>query len=119
MIIDCDTHLMPREAFDGVDGEFGPCKPSLKFNNDGLCVDVNFPGYPPEVPGTSPLLAPGSGAMFKSLWDVQSRMADYDNKLASSGMLFYRNFPAGGRISLKLHWPFEWRGRTTKLCSAS
>src|SRR4249919_457626 len=63
MIIDCDTHLMPREAFDGV------------------YVDVNFPGYPPEVPGTSPLLAPGSGAMFKSLWDVQSRMADYDKKL--------------------------------------
>jgi hypothetical protein len=81
MIIDCDTHLMPREAFDGVDGEFGPRKPSLKFNNDGLYVDVEFPGYPPEVPGTSPLLAPGSGAMFKSLWDVQSRMADYDNRL--------------------------------------
>ncbi len=81
MIIDCDTHLMPREAFDGVDGEFGPRKPCLKFNSDGLYVDVDFPGYPPEVPGTSPLLAPGSGAMFKSLWDVQSRMADYDNKL--------------------------------------
>ena len=71
MIIDCDTHLMPRHAFDGVDGEFGPRKPNLKFNNDGLYVDVEFPGYPPEVPGTSPLLAPGSGAMFKSLWDVQ------------------------------------------------
>src|SRR4029453_1201175 len=81
MIIDCDTHLMPREAFDGVDGEFGPRKPNLKFNNDGLYVDVDFPGYPAKVPGTSPLLAPGSGAMFKSLWDVQSRMADYDNRL--------------------------------------
>ena len=81
MIIDCDTHLMPREAFDGVDGEFGPCKPSLKFNSDGLYIDVEFPGYPPDVPGTSPLLAPGSGAMFKSLWDVESRMADYDGRL--------------------------------------
>ena len=46
MIIDCDTHLMPREAFDGVDGEFGPRKPTLKFNTDGLYVDVEFPGYP-------------------------------------------------------------------------
>ena len=81
MIIDCDTHLMPREAFDGVDGEFGRRKPTLKFNTDGLYVDMEFPGYPPEVPGTSPLLAPGSGAMFKSLWDVESRMTDYDKKL--------------------------------------
>ena len=81
MIIDCDTHLMPRKAFDGVAGEFGPRKPNLKFNNDGLYVDVEFSGYPPEVPGTSPLLAPGSGAMFKSLWDVESRMQDYDNRL--------------------------------------
>jgi predicted TIM-barrel fold metal-dependent hydrolase len=81
MIIDCDTHLMPRKAFDGVEGEFGPRKPNLKFNDDGLYVDVEFPGYPPEVSGTSPLLAPGSGAMFKSLWDLQSRMADYDNRL--------------------------------------
>jgi hypothetical protein len=71
MIIDCDTHLMPREAFDGVEGKFSPRKPILKFNDEGLYIDVDFPGYPPEVPGTSPLLAPGSGAMFKSLWDVQ------------------------------------------------
>jgi len=81
MIIDCDTHLMPRGAFDGVDREFGQRKPSLKFNSDGLYIDVEFPGCPPEVPGTSPLLAPGSGAMFKGLWDVESRMADYDGRL--------------------------------------
>jgi hypothetical protein len=80
MIIDCDTHLMPRDAFEGVEGEFGLRKPTLKFNEDGRYVDVDFPGYP-EVPGTSPLLAPGSGAMFKSLWDVESRMEDYDNRL--------------------------------------
>ena len=81
MIIDCDTHLMPREAFDGVEGKFALRKPILKFNDEGLYVDVDFPGYPPAVPGTSPLLAPGSGAMFKSLWNVQSRMADYDSRL--------------------------------------
>lgn len=80
MIIDCDTHLMPRDAFSSVDGDFEARKPILKFNDDGLFVDVEFPGYL-EVPGTSPLLAPGSGAMFKSLWDVQSRMEDYDNRL--------------------------------------
>ena len=67
MIIDCDTHLMPRDAFDGVDGRLASSKPKLQFNDQGLYVDVDFPGYPAEVAGTSPLLAPGSGAMFKSL----------------------------------------------------
>ena len=81
MIIDCDTHLMPRDAFDGVDGRLALSKPNLQFNDQGLYVDVEFPGYPAEVPGTSPLLAPGSGAMFKSLWDPVSRMADYDGRL--------------------------------------
>jgi len=81
MIIDCDTHLMPRDAFAGVDGRFRDIKPTLKFNEQDLYVDVDFPGYPREMPGTSPLSAPGSGAMFKSLWDIQSRMDDYDRRL--------------------------------------
>ena len=81
MIIDCDTHLMPRDAFDGVDGRLEGIKPKLQFDNQEFYVDVDFPGYPAEVPGTSPLLAPGSGAMFKSLWDPVSRMADYDHRL--------------------------------------
>ncbi|MGH7817687.1 MAG: amidohydrolase family protein [Candidatus Binatia bacterium] len=81
MIIDCDTHLMPRDAFDGVDGRWATIKPKLQFDDQELYADVDFPGYPAEMPGTSPLLAPGSGAMFKSLWDPESRMADYDNRL--------------------------------------
>ena len=81
MIIDCDTHLMPRHAFDGVDGRWEANKPKLQFDSQELYVDVIFPGYPAEVPGTSPLPAPGSGAMFKSLWDPASRIADYDHRL--------------------------------------
>ena len=81
MIIDCDTHLMPRDAFDGVDGHLAAIKPKLQFDDGELYADVDFPGYPAEVAGTSPLLAPGSGAMFKSLWDPVSRMADYDRRL--------------------------------------
>ncbi|MGH7854144.1 MAG: amidohydrolase family protein [Candidatus Binatia bacterium] len=80
MIIDCDTHLMPRDAFDGVGGSLAAVKPALKFNDQGLYADVDFPGYR-DVPGTSPLLAPGSGAMFKSLWEPQARMKDYDDRL--------------------------------------
>ena len=81
MIIDCDTHLMPRDAFNGVGGALDSVKPTLKFNDEDLYVDVDFPGYPAEVTGTSPLPAPGSGAMFKSLWDPLARMKDYDGRL--------------------------------------
>ncbi len=80
MIIDCDTHLMPADAFDGVGGDLAALKPALKFDDQGLYADVDFPGYR-EVPGTSPLPAPGSGAMFKSLWEPQARMKDYDERL--------------------------------------
>lgn len=68
MIIDCDTHLMPRDAFDAVGGNLAALKPILKFDSQGLYTDVDFPGYR-DIAGTSPLLAPGSGAMFKSLWE--------------------------------------------------
>ncbi len=81
MIIDCDTHLMPRDAFEGVSGTLGLRKPELHFDDTGLYVDLDFPGNAPEVAGTSPLGAPGSGAMFRSLWDVEARMKDYDEKL--------------------------------------
>ena len=81
MIIDCDSHLMPKDAFDSVGGRFGSRKPILKFADDGLYADVEFPGNAPQVPGTSPLGAPGSGAMFRSLWDVEARMSDYDERL--------------------------------------
>jgi len=81
LIIDCDTHVMPRNAFDGVDGSRGSRKPILKFNDQDLYDDVDFPGYPSAMPGTSPLPAPGSGAMFRSLWNLDDRMCDYDNRL--------------------------------------
>ena len=81
MIIDCDTHLMPRDAFNGVGGTLETLKPTLKFNEQELYFDVDFPGYPSEVTGTSPLPAPGSGAMFRSLWDPIARMKDYDGRL--------------------------------------
>jgi len=81
LIIDCDTHLMPRDAFNGVGGTLETLKPTLKFDEQGLYFDVDFPGYPSEVTGTSPLPAPGSGAMFRSLWDPVARMKDYDGRL--------------------------------------
>lgn len=81
MIIDCDTHLMPRDAFDGVGGELSSHKPVLQFDQAGLYSDVDFPGDAPHVAGTSPLGAPGSGSMFRSLWNTEARMADYEGRL--------------------------------------
>jgi predicted TIM-barrel fold metal-dependent hydrolase len=81
VIIDCDTHLMPRDAFEGVPGRFDTTKPALHFSDEGLYVGVDFPGNAADVPGISPLPGPGSGAMFRSLWDPVSRMKDYDERL--------------------------------------
>jgi hypothetical protein len=72
---------MPRDAFDGVGGELGSRKPMLRFNQAGLYSAVDFPGDAPQVAGTSPLGAPGSGAMFRSLWDIEARMEDYEGRL--------------------------------------
>jgi len=80
VIIDCDTHLMPAGAFAAVGENFSSVRPILKFDDQGLYADVEFPGYR-EIAGTSPLLAPGSGAMFRSLWNVEERMRDYDHRL--------------------------------------
>ena len=80
MIIDCDTHLMPADAFDAVGEHLAALKPTLKFDDQALYADVDFPGYR-DVPGTSPLPAPGSGAMFRSLWNIEDRMGDYDRRL--------------------------------------
>ena len=66
MIIDCDTHLMPRDAFEGIPGRFDATKPALHFSDEGLYVSVDFPGNAADVPGISPLPGPGSGAMLEA-----------------------------------------------------
>ena len=81
MIIDCDTHFMPKDTFEYVDGPLRRLKPVLKFNGEGLLADVEFPGKPADVPGTTPLPAPGSGASLRGLCDLGVRMADYEKKL--------------------------------------
>ena len=74
MIIDCDTHIMPEDAFDYVPEEFRGKAPTPVYGEDGLLVDLEFPGGPPEVPGVTPLGAPGSGAKMKGLVDLQVRL---------------------------------------------
>ncbi len=76
MIIDCDTHIMPSDAFDDMPEEFRGKAPIPRYSEEGLLVDIDFPGGPPEVPGVTPLGPPGSGASMKGLVDIQTRLED-------------------------------------------
>jgi predicted TIM-barrel fold metal-dependent hydrolase len=77
MIIDCDSHFMPPDAFDDLDGRYRERAPKFEYEN-GLLKDIVFPGMPAKIPGTTPLGAPGSGAIMKGLVDIEVRMADYE-----------------------------------------
>lgn len=78
MIIDCDTHFMPRDAFDSVDEPLKPLVPRLKFGAGGFLSGIEFPGAPPPVPGTTPLPAPGSGAPYAGNTDMAARLKEYE-----------------------------------------
>ena len=78
MIVDCDTHFMPRDAFTYLDPSFKARAPRLKFDLDGFLADVEFPGEPPAVPGTTPLPAPGSGGHYPGNTNMEVRLKDYE-----------------------------------------
>ena len=78
MIVDCDTHFMPVDAFTHLDASLRSRAPCLKFDANGFLADVEFPGIPPAVPGTTPLPAPGSGAHYPGNTSMEARLADYE-----------------------------------------
>ena len=78
MIIDCDTHFFPKNAFAFLEGELASKAPRLKLDEAGHLADIEFPGAPPRVPGSTPLPAPGSGARYDGNNDMAVRLADYD-----------------------------------------
>ncbi len=44
MIIDCDTHFMPLNAFDRMPGKFASLRPVIKLNDHGVYAALDFPG---------------------------------------------------------------------------
>ena len=78
MIIDCDTHFMPKDAFDNLDDGLRALAPRLKFDQRGLLGDIDFPGAPEAIAGTTPLPAPGSGSHYLGNSDMAVRLADYE-----------------------------------------
>src|SRR5690349_13984550 len=77
MIIDADTHFLPPDIYDYVGDEFDALRPQFTWDDKGLLVDVQFPGAPPRVPGSTPLPPPGTGARYRGAYYIDERLADY------------------------------------------
>src|SRR5687767_7730111 len=76
MIIDMDTHILPRDIYDYVEGPTADKRPVFEFNNEGLLVSWNFPGNY-KVKGTTPLTPPGAGGTYPGITDIEVRLKDY------------------------------------------
>ena len=88
MIIDCDTHFHPRDAYDYTGPQFDPLRPHFVFDDQGYLAAIDFPGAPPEVPGATPLPPPGSGARHPGLYDMEVRLRDYEKLGIDAQFLF-------------------------------
>jgi predicted TIM-barrel fold metal-dependent hydrolase len=78
MIIDCDTHVIPRDAFDYVDEKVAGLRPVFHFDDKGHWWHCDFPGKPEEVPGTTPLPGiRGAGTDFDGMCDMNARLRDF------------------------------------------
>jgi predicted TIM-barrel fold metal-dependent hydrolase len=79
MIIDCDTHIMPSDAFSHVGASFADKAPRLELDDRGCVVNIEFPANPAHVPGTTPLPAnhPSLNYMCRGNSDIDARLNDY------------------------------------------
>ncbi|HEX9880746.1 MAG TPA: amidohydrolase family protein [Candidatus Binatia bacterium] len=83
MLIDCDTHIIPRDAFDYMDEGSKRLRPLLRFDSRGLYTHSEFPARPPLVPGTTPLpsfsrASGGSGTDLLGMVDLEARVRDME-----------------------------------------
>lgn len=78
MIVDCDTHFLPPDAYDRMGAEWERLRPRFVWDGQGLLTGVEFPGEPPRVPGATPLEPPGTGARYRGMYDMGERLRDYE-----------------------------------------
>jgi predicted TIM-barrel fold metal-dependent hydrolase len=78
MIVDCDTHFLPPDAYDRMGPEWERLRPRFVWDGQGLLTGVEFPGAPPRVPGATPLEPPGTGARYRGMYDMGERLRDYE-----------------------------------------
>jgi predicted TIM-barrel fold metal-dependent hydrolase len=77
MIVDMDTHILPHDIYDHVEGPTADLRPVLKFDKDGFLVEWSFPGDH-VVPGTTPLPPPGAGSNHHGVSDIEYRLEEFD-----------------------------------------
>ena len=97
MIIDCDSHFIPPDTFDYVEGKHAKNRPVLMFDDQGLLRGFEFPGKPPQVSGTTPPGIPGtaegdefsriSGFYLRGNSDIEARLADFEKMGIQSQVL--------------------------------
>ena len=76
MIVDMDTHVLPTDIYDYVEGPSADKRPVLEFDREGFLSSWRFPGdY--VVKGTTPLPPPGAGGRHKGMSDMDFRLEEY------------------------------------------
>ena len=78
MIIDADTHILPRDAYDYMGAAWDALRPHFVWDDRGCLESVDFPGEPARVAGATPLPPPGTGARYPGMYDMAPRLAEYD-----------------------------------------
>jgi len=78
MIIDCDTHYLPADAYDTMGAEWEAKRPRFIWDDQRFLTGVDFPGAPQPVPGATPLEPPGTGARYRGMYDMEERLRDYE-----------------------------------------
>jgi predicted TIM-barrel fold metal-dependent hydrolase len=92
MIIDMDTHILPRDIYDYVEGPLADQRPQFEFDKDGLLVNWSFPGNY-VVKGTTPLPPPGAGGKHPGLSNMDVRLEEF-HRLGIEKQLLLGQFSA-------------------------
>lgn len=73
MIIDCDTHILPRDSYERIEGPLAALAPRFTVDAAGFVNGTEFPGAPAPVPGSTPLPSPGSGCRYPGMYPGPER----------------------------------------------
>ena len=92
MIIDMDTHILPRDIYDHMEGPTADLRPRFEYDKDGLLVKWSFPGEY-RVKGSTPLPPPGAGGKHLGLSNMDVRLEEYQ-KLGIDKQLLLSQFSA-------------------------
>ncbi|MEO7762522.1 MAG: amidohydrolase family protein, partial [Casimicrobiaceae bacterium] len=72
-----DTHILPFDIYDYVEGPAADLRPVFEFDNAGVLAKWSFPGNH-VVRGTTPLSPPGTGSHYKGMSDIEFRLEEFE-----------------------------------------